>query len=215
MLNKAQRLFYLGLWEQACTAQGWDPRDKQFRQNWRANFLRVEKSFSLLSNEQFTKLKNELLLLADPTNLQVAKDAVTPDLDERRRLAHSCLEKACYARFMMRNFPLDTDPRTLPTEVTQEIEAEAAVDVEQMAARKFRRFVYADGRDWREALSVEQLKQLQITIEEWKRTADRNRKFPYERKPQEPKVEEVGGSRLPPMAPRGMLPQKPNDDIPI
>ena len=108
MTNKQQRWFNTALWPNACRANGWSPSD-------RANKLRVVGEIigreiattkDVGWGKEFDTLKNELQLLANPTDLNAALRTVDGGAsDQRKRWLHKLQDfQPSYVAALVKSF---------------------------------------------------------------------------------------------------------------
>lgn len=97
MITREQQIFLLaksnhgqpGLWHGACEAQGWNPEDREFRLSKLSEIVgrKLESTSEIERVEEFTKVKNELLML-QRVNLQAAMEGRDTTENRARILRH-------------------------------------------------------------------------------------------------------------------------------
>jgi hypothetical protein len=87
--------FNTALWPNACRAQGWKVTDRALKLRVVGEILgrEISSTKEVGATREFDRVKNELLILADPTNLNAAMASVDDGrADQRNRWLHKLTE---------------------------------------------------------------------------------------------------------------------------
>jgi hypothetical protein len=120
MTDKQQRWFNTALWPNACRAQGWKVTDRALKLRVVGEILgrEISSTKEVGATREFDRVKNELLILADPTNLNAAMASVDDGrADQRKRwLAKLYTFEQSLVLKLTRDFSRQTisDPDDLP-----------------------------------------------------------------------------------------------------